>query len=152
MSPEAPSVSEAHLVVGFDDSPPAARALAAATRLLTVRRGRLTVLWVAHLSSTVELSADAVAIMESDFDTIAGELRAAAAKQLNDSGVPWEFRRRQGPIAQELIAEAESTPITQPDDVVAIVVGSSSSAMHRMVGSVAVNMAHHSPVPVTIVP
>jgi nucleotide-binding universal stress UspA family protein len=28
----------------------------------------------------------------------------------------------------------------------------SSSAMHRMVGSVAVNLAHHSPVPVTIVP
>jgi nucleotide-binding universal stress UspA family protein len=35
---------------------------------------------------------------------------------------------------------------------VVIEVGSSSSAMHRMVGSVAVNLAHHSPVPVTIVP
>jgi len=152
MSPEAPSVPEAHLVVGFDDSPPAARALAAATRLLTVRPGRITVLWVAHLSSTVELSADAVAIVESDFDTVAGELRAAAAKQLNDSGVPWEFRWRQGQIAQELIAEAESTPTTRPDEWVAIVVGSSSSAMHRVVGSVAVSLARHSPVPVIIVP
>jgi nucleotide-binding universal stress UspA family protein len=34
----------------------------------------------------------------------------------------------------------------------AVIVGSSSSAMHRVVGSVAVNLARHSPVPVTIVP
>ena len=39
-----------------------------------------------------------------------------------------------------------------PADVVVIEVGSSSSAMHRMVGSVAVNLARHSPVPVIIVP
>jgi nucleotide-binding universal stress UspA family protein len=152
MSPEAPPVPEAHLVVGFDDSPPATRALGAATRLLTVRPGRITVLWVAHLTSTVELSADAVAIMESDFDKVAGELRVAAAEQLKASGVPWDFRWRQGMIAQELIAEAESIHAARPDDVVAIVVGSSSSAMHRMVGSVAVNLARHSPVPVMIVP
>jgi nucleotide-binding universal stress UspA family protein len=36
--------------------------------------------------------------------------------------------------------------------VVVILVGSSSSAMHRMIGSVAVQLAHHAPVPVTIVP
>ena len=39
-----------------------------------------------------------------------------------------------------------------PAEVVVIEVGSSSSAMHRMVGSVAVNLARHSPVPVIIVP
>ena len=153
MSPETPPVPEAaHLVVGFDGSPPAMRALGSATRLLTIRPGRITVLWVAHLTGTEELSADAVAIMESDFDKVAGELRATAAKQLNGSGVPWDFRWRQGPIARELIAAAESIHAAQPDDVVAIVVGSSSSAMHRMVGSVAVNLARHSPVPTIIVP
>ena len=70
MSPEVPPVPEAHLVVGFDGTPPATRALAAAVRLLSVRPGRITVLWVAHLTSTVELSADAIAIMESDFDKV----------------------------------------------------------------------------------
>jgi nucleotide-binding universal stress UspA family protein len=35
---------------------------------------------------------------------------------------------------------------------VAIVVGSSSHGAHRMVGSVAVSLARHSPVPVVIVP
>ena len=47
---------------------------------------------------------------------------------------------------------AESVQAAQPDDVVVILVGSSSSAMHRIVGSIAVSLAHHSPVPVTIVP
>jgi len=152
MSADALAVPAAHLVVGFDGSPPATRALAAAIRLLTVRPGRITVVWVAHLTSTVNLSADAVAIMESDFDEVARELRAAAAEQLEGRGVEWDFEWRQGLIARELIAAAESVHDARPDDVVAIVVGSSSSAMHRMVGSAAVSLAHHSPVPVIIVP
>jgi nucleotide-binding universal stress UspA family protein len=152
MSADAQAVSEAHLVVGFDGSPPATRALDAAVRLLTVRPGRVTVVWVAHLTGTVSLSADAVAIVESDFDEVALELRAAAAERLEGRGMQWDFQWRQGQIAHELIAAAESIHAARPDDVVGIVVGSSSSAMHRMVGSVAVSLAHHSPVPVMIVP
>jgi nucleotide-binding universal stress UspA family protein len=152
MSPETPPVSEARLVVGYDDSPPAQRALDAAARLLSVRPGRITVVWVAHLTGAVELSADAIAIMESDFDEVASEFRSAAAQRLQGSAVPWDFQRRQGPIAQELIAAAEAIRAARPGDVVAIVVGSSSSAMHRMVGSAAVNLARHSPVPLIIVP
>jgi nucleotide-binding universal stress UspA family protein len=138
--------------VGFDATPPALRALHVAAELLTVRPGRITVVWVAHLASAVSLSADAVAIVESDFEKVAQELRAAAAERLDGRGVQWDFEWRQGLIAQELIAVAEAIHGARPDDVVVIVVGSSSSAMHRMVGSVAVSLAHHSPVPVTIVP
>jgi nucleotide-binding universal stress UspA family protein len=82
----------------------------------------------------------------------AHKLRAAAAERLGDSQVPWDFQWRQGLIAHELIAVAESVQAARPGDVVVIEVGSSSSHMHRMVGSVAVNLARHSPVPVTIVP
>ena len=152
MSPETSPVPQAHLVVGFDDSPPAQRALDAAARLLSVRPGRITVVWVAHVASAVELSAAAIAIVESDFNQVAAELRTAAAQRLEDSGVPWDFQWRQGLVAQELIAVAESVPAGRPDDVVCIVVGSSSSAMHRVVGSAAVNLARHSPVPAIIVP
>jgi nucleotide-binding universal stress UspA family protein len=152
MSPETSPVAEAHLVVGYDDSPPAQRALDAAVRLLSVRPGRITVVWVAHLTGAVELSADAISIMESDFDEVATELRSAAAQRLKGSALPWDFQRRQGPIALELIAAAEAFHTARPGDVVAIVVGSSSSAMHRMVGSAAVNLARHSPVPLIIVP
>ena len=153
MSAESRSFSELHLVVGFDDSAPATRALRTAARLLEVRPpGRITVLWVAHLSPTVELSADAVGIVEHDFDQVAAELRAMAAERMAGSGVPWDFQWRQGLNAHELIAVAESVKTARPDDVVIIEVGSSSSAMHRMIGSIAVNLARHSPVPVTIVP
>ncbi len=153
MSADTPPVPEAHLIVGFDGSPPAVRTLDAATRLLKLRKpGRITVVWVAHLASTVELSADAIAIMENDFDEVARELRDAAAEQLAGSGLSWDFQRRQGLIAQQLIAAAESARAARPDDVVAIWVGSSSSGMHRLVGSVAVNLARHSPVPITVVP
>jgi nucleotide-binding universal stress UspA family protein len=129
------------------------RALDAAARLLEVRPpGRITVVWVAHLASTVELSSDAVAIVESDFNEIARELRTAAAERLGDSGLSWDFHRRQGLIAAELIAVAESLRAARPGDVVVIVAGSSSSAMHRLIGSVAVNLARHSPVPLMVVP
>jgi nucleotide-binding universal stress UspA family protein len=153
MSTQTPAVRELHLVVGFDGSPPALRALDTSGRLLSVRPpGRITVVWVAHLASTVEMSADAVAIVENDFDQVAGELRTVAAERLAGSGLSWDFRWRQGLIAPELVAAAQEIAAARPDDVVVILVGSSSSAMHRMVGSVAVQLAHHSPVPVTIVP
>jgi nucleotide-binding universal stress UspA family protein len=153
MSAETPPVSELNLVVGFDGSPPAVRALDTAARLLSVRPpGRVTLNWVAHLSSAVERSADATAIVESDFDAVAVEVRAAAAERLAKSGLAWDFQWRQGLIAQELIAVAESAQAERPDDVVVILVGSSSSVMHRVVGAVAVTLAHHSPVPVTVVP
>jgi nucleotide-binding universal stress UspA family protein len=152
MNADTPTVPEAHLVVGFDGSPPATRALDAAVRLLATRTGRIIVVWLANLTPAEELSADAVAIVEGDFDEVARELRALAAKRVEGSGLPWEFTWRQGPIARELIAIAESIQADRPRDVVSIVVGSSTSAMHRVVGSVAVNLARHAPVPVIIVP
>ena len=101
MSAETPPVHELHLVIGFDGSSAATRALDAAARLLSVRPpGRITVVWVAHLSGEVSLSADAVSIVENDFDQVAGELRTAAAERLAGSGLPWDFRWRQGPIAR----------------------------------------------------
>jgi nucleotide-binding universal stress UspA family protein len=141
-----------HLVVGYDGSPPANRALDAATRLLQGRVGRIDVVYVAHLSSLVMMSPGAIAEMESDFDEIEQELRAAAAGQLRASGAAWEFERRQGIVADELIAASAGIQAAHASHTVAIVVGSSSHVGHRMVGSVAVSLARHSPVPLVIVP
>ena len=141
-----------YLVVGYDGSPPASRALDAAARLMQGREGRIVVVYVGHLSSTVMLSADAIAQMENDFDQIEQELRVQAAEQLKGLEQPWELMRRQGPIGEELITVAAGIHQEHPADTVAIVVGSSSNAAHRLVGSVAVNLARHAPVPLIIVP
>ena len=107
---------------------------------------------MAHLSSLVMLSAGAIGEMEEDFDEVEQELRAQAAGQLRASGAAWEFERRQGIIADELIAAATAIRDAHPGETVAIIVGSSSHATHRVVGSVAIGLARHSPVPLMIVP
>jgi nucleotide-binding universal stress UspA family protein len=145
-----PPTGSLHLVVGYDGSPPASRALDAAVNLLQGRTGRIDVVYVAHLSSLAMLSPGAIAELESDFDEIEQQLRAAAAEQLRDRVAAWGFERRQGIVAEELIAMA--TALGAAGNTVAIVVGSSSHATHRVVGSVAVSLARHSPVPLIIVP
>jgi nucleotide-binding universal stress UspA family protein len=141
-----------YLVVGYDGSPPAIRALDAAARLLSGRTGSIEVLYVAHLPSVDMLSPGAVAEMEVTFDDIARELRTAASEQLRDREERWRFEERQGPISDELIAAAAGIRDAHPGDNVAIVVGTSSHALHRVVGSVAVSLARRSPVPLVIVP
>ncbi len=107
---------------------------------------------MAHLTSTVMLSAAAVGEMEATFEEVEKELRASAAEKLGSSGLDWGFERRQGPIAEELSAVANASSEQHPGDTVVIVVGSSSSAVHRMLGSAAVSLARHSPVPLVVVP
>jgi len=152
MTAATPPTGFLHLVVGYDGSPPASRALDAAVRLLQGRAGRIDVVYVAYLSSVAALSPGAIAEMETDFDEIEQELRAQAAGQLRASGADWEFERRQGIIADQLIAAATAIGEAHPGGTVGIIVGSSSHATHRIVGSVAVSLARHSPVPLIIVP
>ena len=69
------------LVVGYDGSPPAERALNAAVNLLQGRTGRIEVVYVAHMSSMAALAPAAVAELETDFDE-EQELRTAVGEQL----------------------------------------------------------------------
>ena len=151
MSTDTPPVN-LYLVVGYDGSGPATRALDAAVRLLQGRAGRIEVVYVAHLSAADSFSADAVGEMEEDFEEIAQDLRKSAAEQLRDREDRWEFGRRQGPVADELITYANSLGQAHPGDTTVIVVGSSSQAMHRIVGSVAVTLARRAPVPIVVMP
>jgi len=141
-----------NIVVGYDGSPPASRALDGAVALLRGRTGHIDVVWVAHLSTAIMMSPGAIAEMEAGFDELGPELRAQAAGQLDGLGVDWGFERRQGLVPDELIEVATGLREASSGQTVVIVVGSSSHASHRMVGSVAVSLARHSPVPVVIVP
>jgi nucleotide-binding universal stress UspA family protein len=152
MNTTPPSAGKLHLVVGYDGSAPAVRALDAAVSLLHDREGSIDVVYVAHLTSLEMMSADAIAEMEMSFDQMAQDLQAQAGKQLTGREERWRFERRQGMITEQLVAAATQTLGAHPGDTVAIVVGSSSQAAHRMIGSVAVSLARHAPVPLVIVP
>jgi nucleotide-binding universal stress UspA family protein len=147
-----PPATDLRLVVGYDGSPPATRALDAAVNLLRGRTGRIDVVYVAHMPSMASLSADAVTELEEDFDDVEQELRTLVGERLRGHEVSWDFERRQGLIAEDLIAAANDLRAAHPQATVVIVVGSSSQVMHRVVGSVAVSLARHSPVPLIVVP
>ena len=152
MNATVPPAPKLHLVVGYDGSPPAVRALDGAVRLLSGRTGQIVVMYVGHLSAADAMSPDALAEMEETFGEIARDLRAQAEEQLRGREDRWQFEWRQGEIARELLAEAARLGEADPGSTVAIVVGSSSHATHRVIGSVAVSLSRHSPVPLMIVP
>ncbi len=144
--------ADIRLVVGYDGSPPATRALDSAVGLLQGRTGQIDVVYIAHLPSVAALSAGAVGELEENFDEVAQELRAGCEEQLRGQAVDWRFEWRQGAIVEELIAAAQDIHAADPRLTVVIVVGASSLVTHRVVGSVAVGLARHSPVPLVVVP
>jgi nucleotide-binding universal stress UspA family protein len=155
MNTAMPASGDLYLVVGYDGSEPATRALDAAARLLRGREGSIDVVYVPHIPPVDMMSAGAVAGMEEALDEISGELRTQASEQLRGHEDRWRFER--GPdmitdIPDALIAAAGRLRGDHPGDNVVIVVGSSSQGRHRLVGSVAVSLARHSPVPLVIVP
>jgi nucleotide-binding universal stress UspA family protein len=152
MSTGMPPATDLRLVVGFDGSPPSSRALDAAVNLLLGRPGHIEVVFVAHMPSMAALSPGAVGELETDFDDVEQELRTMAGAQLSGREKRWGFERRQGLIAEELLAATREISAAHPDATVVIVVGSSSHVTHRVVGSVAVGLARHSPVPLIVVP
>jgi nucleotide-binding universal stress UspA family protein len=152
MSTATPPATDLRLVVGYDGSPPASRALEAAVNLLQGRTGRIEVVYVAHMPSMAALSPGAVGELEADFDDIEQQLRTMAAEQVGGRKQSCGFERRQGLIAEELIGAATDLSAAHPHATVVIVVGSSSQVTHRVVGSVAVSLARHSPVALVVVP
>jgi len=125
----------------------------ASARLVVVKSGYLSPELAPIANPAImALSPGAVAELETDFDDVEQELRTFADEQLRGHVEGWGFERRQGLIAEELVAAANDIRAAHPDATVVIVVGSSSQVMHRVVGSVAVGLARHSPVPLVVVP
>ena len=116
-----PPARDVRLVVGFDGSPPVARALEAAVNLLQSRDGRIEVVYAAHMPSMAALSPGAVTELEEGFDDIEQELRTMAAEQLGSREQRWDLQRRQGLMAEELIGAARDLGAASPHATVVIV-------------------------------
>src|SRR5215472_17864795 len=91
MNTVMPFTGNLYLVVGYDGSAPAIRALDAAAALLHGRTGSINVVYVAHLTTAEMMSAGAIAEMEVNFSEIARELQAQAGEQLRGREERWEF-------------------------------------------------------------
>ena len=93
MNTPLPSAGDVYLVVGYDGTPPASRALDAAIGLLRGRSGCIDVVYVGHMPGVDMLSSDSIAEMDTSFDEIERELRASARAQLDGREDRWRFER-----------------------------------------------------------
>ena len=139
------------LVVGFDNSEPARRALGWAARLPAARHGGLHVVYADHAIIDSDLSGFGHAEMEAARDAEAAAVAAAAAEIVTAAGLPYTFERRQDAPADAIVSGA-SAQAAALGGAPLIVVGRSGHAAHHILGSVPVRLLHHSPYPVLTVP
>ena len=141
------------VVVGFDGSESAYRALDAAALLISGRVGTVEIVYVAHVAAGAEMSSSALTESIKAFDSAELEFADAVRDRLADIEYRWRFQRRDGQIAHELIAVADELNRDYGGDAgIVIVVGSAMHTLHHVVGSVPVALVRHAKYPVVVLP
>ena len=141
----------ADIVVGFDNSAPARRALGEAARLAAARSASLRVVYADHVVIDSDLSGFGHAEMEAARDRDAAAAAKAAAEIVAEAGVPYTFERRRDAPADAILAAAGDVAAA-PEGGPVIVVGRSGHAARHLLGSVPARLLHHSPYPVLTIP
>ena len=136
------------LVVGFDNSEPARRALRWSADLLRARPGTLHVVYADHVLIDSDLTGFAHAEMEDTRDQKAAAVAQAAAEIAAAAGAPYTFERRQDSPADAILSAASAQGAAEPASAPIIVAGRSHHAAHQIIGSVPVRLLHQSPYPV----
>jgi nucleotide-binding universal stress UspA family protein len=134
------------LLVGVDGSDTSLRAGAYAAGMARRQHARLVVLYVRPYSAAAGMSAGAASSMQEAQDSVAAELRETAEEQGPRLGIDIVFVERVGNPFAEIVRLADEI---QAD---AVIVGASTKAGHRFVGSLAVHLVRASRWPVTVVP
>jgi nucleotide-binding universal stress UspA family protein len=135
------------LVVGFDDTEPAQRALAWAAGLLQARPGTLHVIYADHPLIDSDLTGFARTEMDQAREDKAASIAQAATEITAAAGVPHTFERSQEPPA-DAILQAAARAADDPASTPVIVTGRAHHAAHQVIGSVPVRLLHQSPYPV----
>jgi len=149
-----------YAVVGFDGSASSQRALDTAARLLNDRPGGMEIVYVAHVPAVAAagLVGAASADLQQSFDDATRELSEAVrarlqASHLRAAAQRWHFQRRDGAIADNLIAVADDLRYRHgPDAEVFLVVGRSEHGYHHVIGSVPAALERHVHYPVIVIP
>lgn len=141
----------ADVVVGFDNSGPARRALGQAARLATARHGALHIVYADHAIIDSDLSGFGYAEMEDAREQQATVVAEAAADIAAKAGVPYTFDRYQDTPADAILSAAKAV-VAEDEHGPVIVVGRSGHSARHLLGSVPTHLLHHSPYPVLAIP
>ncbi|MGX7678925.1 universal stress protein [Jatrophihabitans sp. DSM 45814] len=133
------------LLVAVDGSETSLRAAAYAAGLARRQGSKLVVLFVHTLGAT-GISPEATTAVRFSNNAVAEELRAAIAEQAPRLGVDVTLVEREGNPFAEIVRLAEERRVD------AVIVGASTKAGHRLIGSLAVHLVKDARWPVTVVP
>ena len=137
------------MVVGYEGSDPARRALAAAGRILGDREGWIEVVYVEPTEGGDDHSSEPAADVTDSLGSTAVDLRYEVRSVLEAEKQPWRLRSTSGAVAEELVEAARAIAHEGgPSRTVVIVVGSDQ----RLAFSVPITLARKSGFPVVIVP
>lgn len=132
------------ILVGIDGSPTSMRAGAYAGGLARRQGSHLVIVFVHTEAASV--SPDVVVASRATQDNIAAELKATIAEQAGRLGVEYTLYERKGNPYAEITRLADELRVD------AVVVGASTKAGHRLVGSLATHLVRDARWPVTVVP
>jgi nucleotide-binding universal stress UspA family protein len=134
------------ILVGVDGSETSLRAAAYAAGLARRQGAKLIVLYVKTSSPTPIAAPEAAVAINQSHDQIAAELLEQIDKNAPRLGIEVELVVREGNPYGEVRQLAEERKVD------AIVVGASTQAGHRLVGSLAAKLVRNAAWPVTVVP
>jgi nucleotide-binding universal stress UspA family protein len=150
--PDSRAGEPATLVVGFDNSEPARRALIWAADLLRSRQGTLHVVYADHPLIDSDLAGFGRTEMDEDRDEKAARVAEAAKEIAAAAGTPYTFERRQEAPEDAILGAAGTYAAAEPANTPIIVSGRSHHVPHRVIGSVPVGLMHQSPYPIVTIP
>jgi nucleotide-binding universal stress UspA family protein len=137
------------ILVGVDDSVTANRAVAYAAGLARRQHARLILVYVASMAGMGAAAPGGASIIVAEaeaHDEVAESLRARAGQMRQELGLSITFIEAHGDAYAQIRRIADETRAD------AIVVGASTKAGHRLVGSLAVRLVRAGRWPVTVVP
>lgn len=137
------------ILVGVDNSTTATRAGWYAAGLARRQGARLIVVYVSPLASASAAAPGGASLMAAEqeaHDEVADDMRKRAGEIGRELGIGITFMVARGSPFHEIVRLADETKAD------ALVVGASTKAGHRFVGSLAVHLVRLGKWPVTVVP
>jgi nucleotide-binding universal stress UspA family protein len=134
------------ILVGVDDSVTSLRAAAYAAGLARRQGARLVALYVRSASTMAALAPMGAASMQQALDEASADLQHRLVDGGHSVGLDIEFATAVGEPFAELVRAADEIRAD------AVVVGASTQAGHRVIGSIAVRLVRAGRWPVIVVP